>query len=75
MPKDGGTSYQGASLMIGGLGFSAPPLSFLGGETEWSLNQLEEEMATHSSVVAWRIPWTGELDRLQSTGSHRVGHD
>ena len=32
-------------------------------------------MATHSSVLAWRIPGTGEPDGLPSTGSHRVGHD
>jgi len=36
---------------------------------------LEKEMATHSSVVAWRIPGTGEPDGLPSMGSHRVGHD
>ena len=36
---------------------------------------LEEEMATHSSVLAWRIPGTGEPDGLLSMGSHRVGHD
>ena len=30
---------------------------------------LKKEMATHSSILAWRIPWTEELDRLQSTGS------
>ena len=36
---------------------------------------LEKEMATHSSMLAWRIPWTEELGRLQSTGSQRVGHD
>ena len=36
---------------------------------------LEEEMASHSSILAWRIPWTGEPGRLQSTGSQRVGHD
>ena len=34
-----------------------------------------EEMATHSSILAWRIPWMEELDGLQSTGSQRVGHD
>ena len=32
-------------------------------------------MATHSSILAWRIPWTEESGRLQSTGSQRVGHD
>ena len=36
---------------------------------------LEEEMATHSSTLAWRIPGTGELGGLPSMGSHRVGHD
>ena len=36
---------------------------------------LEKEMATHSSVLAWRIPGTGEPDRLPSMGSHRVRHD
>ena len=36
---------------------------------------LEKEMATHSSVLAWRIPGTGEPGSLPSMGSHRVGHD
>ena len=36
---------------------------------------LEKEMATHSSILAWRIPWTEEPGGLQSTGSKRVGHD
>ena len=36
---------------------------------------LEKEMATHSSVLAWRIPGTGKPDGLPSLGSHRVGHD
>ena len=36
---------------------------------------LEKEMATHSSVLAWRIPGTGEPDGLASMGSHRVRHD
>ena len=36
---------------------------------------LEKEMATHSSVFAWRIPGTGKPGGLPSTGSHRVGHD
>ena len=35
----------------------------------------EKEMATHSSVLAWRIPWTEKPGRLQSMGLHRVGHD
>ena len=36
---------------------------------------LEEGMATHSSVLAWRLPWTEESSGLQSMGSLRVGHD
>ena len=36
---------------------------------------LEKEMATHSIVLAWRIPGTGEPSGLASMGSHRVGHD
>ena len=36
---------------------------------------LEKEMAAHSSVLAWRIPGTGEPGGLPSMGSHRVGHD
>ena len=36
---------------------------------------LEKEMATHSNILAWRIPWTEEPGGLQSTGSQRVGHD
>ena len=36
---------------------------------------LEKEMAPHSSVLAWRIPGTGEPGGLPSMGSHRVGHD
>ena len=38
-------------------------------------HELEKEMATHSSVLAWRIPGTGEPGGLQSMRSHRVGHD
>ena len=36
---------------------------------------LEKEMATHSSILAWRIPWMEEPGGLQSMGSQRVGHD
>ena len=44
----------------------------------WSLGQedpLEEGMATHPSILAWRIPWTEEPGGLESTGSERVGHN
>ena len=36
---------------------------------------LEKEMATHSSILAWKIPWMEEPGRLQPMGSKRVGHD
>ena len=36
---------------------------------------LEKVMATHSSTLAWKIPWTEDPDRLQSMGSQRVGHN
>jgi len=39
------------------------------------LHALEKEMATYSSILAWRIPGTGEPGGLPSMGSHRVGHD
>ena len=38
-------------------------------------DSLEEGMATHSSTLAWKIPWMEEPSRLQSMGSLRVGHD
>ena len=44
----------------------------------WSLGRedpLKKEMATHSSTLAWKIPWTEKPDRLQTTGSQRVRHD
>ena len=48
------------------------------GDCVWSLgweDSVEKEMATHSSILAWKIHWTEEPGRLQSTGSQRVGHD
>jgi len=40
-----------------------------------SEDPLEKEMATHSSTLAWKIPWTEESGRLQPMGSQRVGHN
>ena len=45
-------------------------LGFLGQE-----DPLEEEMATHSYILAWRTPWTEEPSGLKSKGSQRVGHN
>jgi len=38
-------------------------------------DSLEKEMASHSSIIAWRIPWTEEPGRIQSMGLQRVGHE
>ena len=45
------------------------------GSIPGSGSSLEEGMATHSSILAWRIPRTGEPGRLQSMGLQRIGHD
>ena len=49
------------------------------GDTDWITSlgwedPLKEEMATCSSILAWKIPWTEELGRVQFMGSQRVGH-
>ena len=45
------------------------------GSIPGSGNPLEKGMAIHSSILAWRIPWTEEPSRVQSMGSQRAGHD
>ena len=59
----GGSSTKESACNMGGWG------SISG----WG-RSVEEEMATHSSILAWRIPWTEEPGGLQSTGSQRVGY-
>ena len=44
------------------------------GSLDWEV-PLEKEMATHSSTLAWRVPWTEEPGKLQSIGLQRVTHD
>ena len=68
-PKDTGASLvaQRVKRLSGMRETQAPSLG-------WE-DPLEKEMATHSSTLAWRIPWREEPGRLQSTGSQRVGHD
>ena len=61
-------SFQVLLSVLWGMGLSDFPFTF-------HFHSLEKEMATHSSVLAWRIPGTGEPGGLQSMGSHRVGHD
>ena len=53
----------------------APLVRNLPAVQETQVRSLDQNMATHSSMRAWRIPWTKEPDRLQSMKSQRVGHD
>ena len=50
-------------------------VSVLFEDPSFHFHALEKEMATHSGVLAWRIPGTGEPGGLPFTGSYRVGHD
>ena len=68
MEESGGLQSMG-SLGVGH--DSATSLSIF----TFHFHALEKEMATHSSVLAWRIPGTGEPGGLPSMGSHRVRHD
>ena len=52
-----------------------PAMQKASGRSLGQEDPLEKEMATHSSILAWRIPWTEEFGRLQSIGLQRVGHD
>ena len=68
-PMDGGAWYAAVhGVAEGQTRLSDFTLTF-------HFHALEKEMATHSSVLAWRIPGTGEPGGLPSLGSHRVGHD
>ena len=68
-PMDGGAWWAA----VHGVTQSRAQLSDL--TFTFHFHALEKEMATHSSVLAWRIPGTGEPGGLPSMGSHRVGHD
>ena len=68
-PRDGGAWWAA----VHGVAKSRTQLSNF--TFTFHFHALEKEMATHSSVFAWRIPGTGEPGGLLSTGSHRVGHD
>ena len=68
-PMDGGAWWAA----VHGVAISWTPLSDFA--FTFHFHALEKEMATHSSVLAWRIPGTGEPGGLPSMGSHRVGHD
>ena len=68
-PMDGGAWWAA----VPGVARSRTRLSDL--TFTFPFHATEKEMATHSSVLAWRIPGTGEPGGLPSLGSHRVGHD
>ena len=68
-PMDGGAWWAA----VQGVAESRARLSDL--TFTFHFHALEKEMATHSSILAWRVPGTGEPSGLLSTGSHRVGHD
>ena len=68
-PMDGGAWW----VTVHGVARSRTRLSDL--TFTFHFHALEKEMATHSSVLAWRIPGTGEPGGLPSMGSHRAGHD
>ena len=68
-PMDGG-AWEGA---VHGVSKSQTRMSNF--TFTFHFHALEKEMATHSSVLAWRIPGTGEPGGLPSMGSHRVGHN
>ena len=68
--KDTVNKFPGSSDGKASAYNAGDPGSILGQE-----DPLKKEMATHSSNLAWKIPWTEEPDRLQSVESQRIGHD
>ena len=67
-PRDGGAWWATVHGVASQIRLSVFTCTF-------HFHALEKEMATHSSVLAWRVPGTGEPGGLPSTGSHGVGHD
>ena len=69
-----GKSHGWKSLVAAVHGVAEGPTRLSAFTFTFHFHALEKEMATHSSVLAWRIPGTGEPGGLPSMGSHRVGH-
>ena len=69
----------GPGAFLGGTMVKNPPANVEDGRDvgliPGSGRSLEKEMATHSSILAWKIPWTEEPDWFQPMGSQRIGHD
>ena len=81
-PDSCGCEHVWGKVFVDGMGFPGgsvvknPPAN--SGDVDlipWFRRSLEKEMATHSSLLAWEIPWTEEPGGLQSMGLQRVGHD
>ena len=70
-----GESHGWRSLVPAAYGVARSWTGLRGFTFTFHFHALEKEIATHSSVLAWRIPVTGEPGGLPSVGSHRVGHD
>ena len=70
----GSGRLRGASL-VAQMVKNLPAMKEMGVPSLGREDPLEKGTATHCSLLAWRIPWTEEPGRLQSTGSQRVGHD
>ena len=70
-----GKDYQPVGFPGGSEVKHLPPMWEARVRSQGREDLLEKEMATHSSILAWRIPWTEEPGGLQSTGLQRVGHD
>ena len=68
------TAIAGVALVVKNPPASAGDVRKWVGSLVWE-DPLQEGMATHCSILAWRIPWTEEPGRLQSIGSQRVRHD
>ena len=68
-------SMDGGAWLAAGHGVSKSPTRLSDFTFTFHFHALEKEMATHSSVLAWRTPGTGEPGGLPSMGSHRIGHD
>ena len=68
-PMDGGAWWAAVH------GVAQSQIRLSGFTFTFHFHALEKEMATHSSVLSWRVPGTGEPGRLQSMESHKAGHD
>ena len=66
---------QGRASLVAQLVKHLPAMREMWVQSLGQEDPLEKDMATHSSIFAWRIPWTEEPGGLQSMGSQRVGHD